>query len=107
MLALAIFLALPAAQLPSWDFRWDADACCCGKAGPCPCPDHDLPHQEDTTSLRACGSGGNYVTSTPAPVLGLPPSTIAIAPRLEPATIVATVTAPHAAPPVERPRGPS
>jgi hypothetical protein len=107
VIALAILVAIPASQIPSWDFRWDPRACCCDKAGPCPCPDHELPHEEGSASMRACGSGGNYFTTAQAPELGLPPVALASILSIEAASPMPHTDTPHAPPDRERPRGPS
>lgn len=104
---LAILVAIPVSQLPSWDFRWDPRACCCDKLGPCPCPDHELPHEEGHASMRACGSGGNYLTSVHAVELGLPPPALISIASLELAAPSTLPDDPHASPELERPRGPS
>jgi hypothetical protein len=102
-----ILVAIQVSQVPTYDFAWDPRACCCDKAGPCPCPDHELPHDEGNASVRACGSGGNYFTTPATPELGLPPaSPAAPAHDAEPRPSIAHDT-PHAPPDRERPRGPS
>lgn len=102
-----IVLALPAGQIPAWNFAWDARACCCEKAGPCPCPDHELPDHEMNESFRACGSGGNFTAQVHPPELGFPPAAIAIALVAEPTSAHPPLARPHLPPDIDRPRGPS
>jgi hypothetical protein len=99
--ALLLLLALPTAQLPAIGFVY-FDLCCCGDAGPCPCPEQ--PH-DDGPTMRPCGSGGDIVTSPGFPSFDLPQiEIIEIAERIAPPA--ATYPLPHAAPDDEPPTVP-
>jgi hypothetical protein len=105
VLVALVALGLGSSQIPRYEFAWNADACCCHHAGPCPCPGHH-PGHDKTPTMRSCGSGGHEVVSPAASVVDVAPVEVAIAPA--PAHVpMQPVAGPHEAPDRERPSAPS
>jgi hypothetical protein len=103
--AMLLLLALPSAQLSVSGIVY-LDTCCCGDIGPCPCPEHNGPHDDDSPTMRSCGNSGSVISSPGLPSFDLPQvATIAIAVRRAP-PLVARLAQPHPAPDAEPPTVP-
>ena len=103
LVALAVLLALPVAQLR---FVYIESTCCCPQVKRCQCPDHD-PGTSGQGSIRPCHNTPKVLATPPMP--GFEPAPGAALPAPERAVTLASfrLAAPHAPPAPRRPDAPS
>lgn len=100
MVALAVVLALPVAQLAVNPVA--APACCCPRPEQCKCPDHQR-RAVDVPSLRTCRGKPGDVSVHKLPAFAAPPRVALATPVRAVATAVVPLPAPHGPPdPAER-----
>ena len=98
--AMLLLLALPSAQLTVSGTVY-LDTCCCGDAGPCPCPEHRERHDDDSPTMRSCGNSGSVISSPGLPSFDLPQIASISIPMQNAPPLIATLAKPHPAPDAE------
>ncbi len=100
---IAIAMTIPVSQLRTVSIT---SQCCCPDPSHCHCPDHSKDHSTQP-SMRACHRTTHEAVAPQLPSFKPPEIAVAIAP---PRTVVraqVAMPAPHAAPALDEPYGPS
>lgn len=103
VVAIALAIIVPVAQLHTVS---NTTECCCPDPDRCQCPDHK-PDDATAPMMKACHKTSQDVVAPVLPAFVAPAVEVASAPREIAVAAVFPLAAPHPAPALQRPRGPS
>lgn len=103
VVAIALAIIVPVSQLHTAS---NSTECCCPDPDRCQCPDHE---RDDATQpmMKTCHKTSQDFVAPVLPAFVAPAIEIASTPREIAVAVVFPLTAPHPAPALHRPRGPS